>query len=355
MALQSYAGYESTGIQAPPRPLLFRLPPEGAQKLAELALRQAFIWRTLSSSFEVANDRLAVQMGGLSITNPVGLAAGYDKDCRFLSSILNLGFGYVVGGTVTETPRPGNPRPRLSRNVKNRSLINALGFPGKGMEAAVVSVKRDAGRKKPLVVSIAGLTVEEFLNCHSRLEPLADAIELNISSPNTIGIRIFQEPATFKGLIERVNDQRQKPLFVKLPPYFDEAERENVLQLVSLCLTVGVDGVTAINSKPVKDERLKVGVGGLSGHLIFGDMLRIVKDIKAEAGNRLAINACGGISSGQEAWQALKAGATTVQLLTGLIYEGPGIARYINKGLLSLLDKEGIPSLKALQAHPPSL
>ncbi|MBI4298434.1 MAG: quinone-dependent dihydroorotate dehydrogenase [Chloroflexi bacterium] len=327
------------------RPLLFRLPPERAHKLTEVLLKRAFLWRYIFSGYEIFDNRLAVEMGGLHLSNPVGLAAGYDKDCKFLPSMLHLGFGYVVGGTVTERPRPGNPKPRVLRYSDSRSLVNALGFPSMGLEEAARNLARYAIRKKPIVVSIAGLTAEEFLHCHRRLEPLADAIELNISSPNTAGVRVFQDPEPFKELIRRLNDQRHKPLFVKLPPYFDEAERERVLKLVTLCLTEGVNGVTATNSKPVQDARLKVGAGGLSGHLIFEDMLRIVSDIKAEAGKRLTINACGGISSGQDAWQALQAGATTVQLLTSLIYEGPTIARDINKGLIDFLHKENIPSL----------
>ena len=175
-----------------------------------------------------------------------------------------------------------------------------------------------------------------------------DGIELNISSPNTQGIRVFQEPALFGKLLDAVNSGREKPLFVKLPPYYDQQTKKKVLKLVGICVDHGVDGVTAINTRPTIDQGLKVGSGGLSGRLIFEDMLRNVADIRAESDNRLAINACGGIFSAEDAWKAFEAGASTIQLLTGLIYEGPWIAKSINNGLLRLLDERGLDSLQAL-------
>ncbi len=330
------------------RPLLFRLSPERIQRLVDSLLKQGLPWRILSPAFQVSDQRLRVKLAGLDLPNPVGLAAGYDKDCQFLPSILDLGFGYVVGGTVTLNPCPGNPRPRVLRRVQEESLINALGFPSRGLEYVAARLEGLASRKGPIIVSIAGLSVEDFVQCHRRLEPLVDGVELNISSPNTEGIRAFQEPALFGDLLDRVNADRRKPLLIKLPPYSDQRTKEKVLKLVGICVEQGVDGVTAINTRPTVDDALKVGSGGLSGRPIFEDMLRIVADIRAESGNRLTINACGGIFSAEDAWKAFQAGASTVQLLTGLIYEGPGIAKRINKGLLRLLDEKGLESLQAL-------
>jgi dihydroorotate dehydrogenase len=337
------------------RPLLFRLPPEAAQRAADLALRQHPVWRALAPAFRVRDARLRVDTCGLRLDNPVGLAAGYDKNCELLPSLGALGFGYLMCGTVTESPQSGNPRPRLFRLVRQRSLINAMGFPNKGLESAaghLEKARRTLGGT-PLGVSVSGTTPEQIVRCHRRLEPLADLVEINISSPNTAGLRVFHEPPALAELIGRINEARARPLVVKLPPYpstteaepSQEVARERLLALVRVCLDEGVDAVTAANSRPATDRRLSSGAGGLSGRAIYPDMLRMVVDIEGEVGDRLAINACGGIFSGEDAWKALKAGATTVQLYTGLVYCGPGVVREINRELLAIMDREGVESL----------
>lgn len=336
------------GYRVAIRPLLFRLPPEAAQRLADLALKQSYLWGALSPMLRVRDVRLEVDLCGMRLRNPVGLAAGYDKNCEFLPSMAALGFGYVTGGTVTESPRPGNPRPRVLRHVKEQSLINALGFPSRGLEFAARRLEktRDSLGAARLIVSVSGTAADEIARCHRRLEPLADAIEVNISSPNTAGLRVFQEPAALAELLGRLNDSRNKPLFIKLPPYPEEGEaRDRVMALVKVCVERGVDALTVANTRPTKDPRLAVGAGGLSGKPIFADMLRMVADVRAEAGKRLAINACGGVFSGGDAWKAFEAGATTVQLLTGLIYRGPGIVKQINEELLRIMDRQGVASL----------
>ena len=337
------------------RPLLFRLPPEAAQRVADFALKQGLVWRSLAPAFRVSDERLHVDLNGLKLRSPVGLAAGYDKSCEFLSSMAALGFGYVVGGTVTELARPGNPSPRIVRYVKEQSLVNALGFPGKGLEFAArqLAGAADSFPETPFVVSVAGVTVDEMVRCHRRLEPLVAAVEINISSPNTAGLRVFQEPAALAELVRSLNEGRSKPLFVKLPPYASDGpagseDRDRVLGLVRACMEEGVDGLTLANSRPTEDPRLAVGRGGLSGKLIFEDMLRMVADVRSEVGQRVSLNACGGIFTGEDAWRALRAGATTVQLLTGLIYRGPGIVRRMNREILEIMDREGVESLAHL-------
>ena len=337
------------------KPLLFRLPPETAQMAAELILKQAFIWRAMSPALRVRSRRLRVDLCGLKLGNPVGLAAGYDKSCEFLPSMAALGFGYVTGGTVTESPRPGNPRPRVLRYAKERSLINSLGLPGRGLDFAARRLERLQGSfgGAPAVVSVSGTTVDEVLRCHRRLEPMVSTVEINISSPNTAGLRVFQEPPALGQLLDRINDGRSKPLFVKLPPYASQNAsassvsqgRDRVLELVRVCVERGVGALTVANTRPTDDSRLAVGTGGLSGKLVYPDTLRMVAEIKAEVGDRAAINACGGIFTGEDAWEALQAGATTVQILTGLIYRGPGIVKRVNQELLTIMDREGVDSL----------
>jgi dihydroorotate dehydrogenase subfamily 2 len=330
------------------RPLLFGLPPETAQGMAHLALKQSSIWRALSPALRFRSDKLRLDLCGLGLQNPIGLAAGYDKDCELLPSLAALGFGYLTPGTVTEFARPGNARPRVLRVAGASSLINALGFPGRGLDFATRQLEKAQGSLSgtAVVVSVSGTTVDEIVRCHARLEPLADAIEVNISSPNTAGLRVFQQPAALGDLLGRIGESRKKPLFVKLPPYGPADEllsletegRDRVLGLANVCVEQGVDAVTVANTWPIRDSRLAVGEGGLSGKQIFPGMVRMVADIKSEVGNRLVINACGGIFSGEDAWQALRAGATTVQLLTGMIYSGPGIVKRINRELLKLME-----------------
>ena len=334
------------------KPLLFRLPPETAQSVARLALKQRQIWSAASSFLQVDNARLEVDLAGIRLANPVGLAAGYDKDCEALPSLASIGFGYLTCGTVTEMPRAGNPAPRVIRYESDEALINSLGFPNKGVEYTALQLQQAAPllNGTPVVASVSGVAIDEILRCHQRLEPLAAAIEINISSPNTLELRIFQQADTLRQLLAQINEQRHKPLFVKLPPYIETpsigSEQKNmVLSLVDVCIEQGVEAVTVSNTWPARDSRLAVGTGGLSGKPVFADMLQMVADIRAEAGSRLAINACGGIFSGEDALAAIQAGATTVQILTSLIYRGPGIVRRINEQMLSLMDRERMPAL----------
>ena len=293
------------------------------------------------------NSRLEVDLAGIRLSNPVGLAAGYDKDCESLIALASVGFGYLTCGTVTEIPRAGNPPPRVIRYESDEALVNSLGFPNKGVEHTAHRLEQAQSvlYGTPVVASVSGDSLDEIRRCHKRLEPLSSAIEVNISSPNTLGLRIFQQADTLRQLLDRLNDQRSKPLFIKLPPYLEtptigSEQKDMVLSLVAVCAEQGVEAVTVSNSWPVRDSRLAVGTGGLSGRPVFADMLQMVTDIRTEIGSRMAINACGGIFSGEDALAAIQAGATTVQILTSLVYRGPGIARRINEQMLSQMDQE---------------
>ena len=330
------------------RPLLFRLPPERAQRLAETFLGATPLWRALAS---LDDARLHTDVAGIRLPNPIGLAAGYDKDCLILGRLAGLGFGYMVGGTVTAQPRPGNPRPRIVRNPHEGALVNSLGFPSRGLEEAVCRLER-GGVGVPVLVSISGLTVDEFIACHRKLSPLSAGIELNISSPNTQGIRVFQEPDRLRELLSGLRPLKERPLFLKLPPYFDDDQRDGVMKLVDVCLDHGVEGVTVSNTHPVDDDRLAVGRGGLSGRPLLPHTLRMVDEIRRHAGEGLIINGCGGISSGEDALSALQAGADTLQLFTGFVYEGPRLVKRIKRYLLQHMEREGITTLSELTGRP---
>ena len=308
--------------------------------MAELALAVRPFWRIFGAPMSTDAPELACSVAGIDLRNPIGLAAGFDKQCRYINSLADLGFGYIVAGTVTREPRYGNPRPRLLRKVSAESLVNSLGFPSHGLQVIAARLRRLRVHPVPVVISIAGLDVEDFLVCHKLLEPLVEAVEVNISSPNTQGLRRFQEPDRLRELLEEINVQRQKPLFVKLPPYTSDRGREQVMGLLAQCLATGVSGVTAINSIPIAEPRLASGQGGLTGRAILPDMLRIVRELRQEAGRRLVLNACGGVATGEDVWKALEAGADTVQLYTAMVYRGPGVVRTITHDLARRLRNE---------------
>ena len=328
------------------RPAMFCAPPETAHELAKWFFKRRFLWELVSWRMCVQNPRLRVKLGNFGLSNPVGLAAGFDKNCEMIESLFRMGFGYVTLGTVTLNPREGNPKPRIWRYSPN-ALVNSMGLPNKGARSTVTSLAPHPSANGPTVVSISGLSVDEFVECFRLVEPLADGTELNISTPNTAGVRIFQTPETLSRLLRAIDESKtsDKPTWVKLPPHFDEEGRENVHHLIDVCAESKVEGLTCVNTKPVNEPRAGIGTGGLSGPPIFQDMVRIVADTYHYTNGRIPINACGGISSGLDAWQAFRAGASSVQIYTALVYHGPGIVARINRELLRFLTEEKIESI----------
>jgi dihydroorotate dehydrogenase len=327
--------------------VIFLAEPETAHGIAKWFFKREWLWRFFNSHVSAADERLCVRLGSLTLPNPIGLAAGFDKNCEMSRTLFRLGFGYLTLGTVTLNPREGNARPRIWRRSGD-SLINSMGLPNIGTQRIVANLSGEKGRHAaPLIVSISGLGVEEFVECYRKIEPFADGIELNISSPNTAGVRIFQEPPTLSKLLDEIRRVRtsKTPIWVKIPPYFDERERENVLDLVEVCVNKFVDGITAINTKLVKEERASIGTGGLSGPPIFEDMIRIVREIYTQTGGRIPINACGGISTGSDAWRALESGASSIQLYTAFVYQGPTVASRLNRELLGILKASKLNAL----------
>ena len=332
------------------RPLFFRVPAEPAHKIAESILKRKIIWKILSRYFKVDDSILNTSLSEIPLSNPIGLAAGFDKNCQYLPSMMHLGFGYLVGGTVTLDPRDGNPKPRLLRDPKNNSIINSLGFPGQGIQKVISNLAKE--RVSPLILSASGFTVDDLVSCALKLEPWSDGIEINISSPNSKGLKIFHDPKIYGEMLGRINSSRKKPLFVKLPPYNNNKGQDEILQLVNIGASSGIQGFTIANTKPITDSRLKMGNGGLSGKLIFNDMLQIIKDVRKEVRADIAINACGGISTAEDAILALKQGANTIQIYSALIYEGPGVVKSIKLGLKNYLDKNNLDSITKLSSTP---
>lgn len=310
-------------------------------------MQPIFRWRSQRLNIHLRNQQGS---HALAFPNPVGLAAGWDKNCRAVGALRNLGFGYIVGGTVTPNPRRGNPRPRVVRDRPNDAVINSLSFPNEGIvriaQRLIQIRRRDNSADAPLLVSISADDIEGFVSCLLSLQPLVDGIEVNISSPNTDGLRVFHDPKKFGKLLAELKSHRSKPLFVKLPRYKTQKEKDNVLHLARLCGQYGLTGLTVSNSRPVQDSRLAVGNGGLSGRPLLNDTLRAVREIRKEVGEDLIINASGGIFTGRDALDALEAGADTVQVMTALWYEGPAVSREINRWLDDYLLRNGVPSIQ---------
>ncbi len=336
------------------RPLLFTLPPEKAQKLADRALKLWPLWKVATRVNGFVSPSIETDVAGIALDNPVGLAAGYDKNCEAIPALSSLGFGYVTCGTVTLEPRPGNQGTRLLRDTSRRALINSLGFPGLGLEAAVKNLRKGKRQNEsaPVVVSVSGTEIGDIVTCHRTMEPFADAIEINISSPNTANLRVFHDPSVLGKLLDALNESRARPLFVKMPPFpprENDPERHDLtLSLMDVCVSRRVDALTIANTQPVQDGRLGVGSGGLSGRPIFGHTLRMVKETRERVGDSTRVNACGGIFTAWDTWQALMAGADTVQLLTGMVYRGPGVARDISAGLAGMVESQGLSSIRSV-------
>ena len=312
------------------RPLLSSLPPEAAHRLAQFILSLPLPWERIGGTPK--DPALRTSLAGIELSNPVGLAAGFDKSCRHLDALGHLGFGYVIGGTITRDPRSGNAKPRIARYPGRASMTNAMGLPNPGAEAAARTLSRSP-RSGPRLVSIADQGPDEVIATHALLEPHVDGVELNVSCPNVSWGRDRDNEAHLTLLMQELGARRTRPMFVKLPPFRSDVEREAVLALARIAQDGGADGLTCSNTRPVSDRRLSVGAGGLSGRELFPDTVRIVGDVRTATAGALPINACGGVFSAADALACLDAGATTVQVYTGLIEGGPRVVGEIVRGL----------------------
>jgi dihydroorotate dehydrogenase len=327
------------------RPLFFALPPEGAHRLANQLLGLPLPWTRLGAP--AADPLLWTTLAGIRLENPVGLAAGFDKTCARLGALGRLGFGYVTGGTITRAPRTGNPKPRIVRYRHRASMVNAMGLPNPGAEVAARTLAR-VPRTAPRVVSIADEAVPDVVSAHALLEPHVDAIELNASCPNVSWGRDRDNEAHLTAILRELGARRSRPLFVKLPPFRTEVERDVVLALARLAIEGGADALTCSNTRPVADSHLATGHGGLSGRAMFADTVRAVADVHRAVAGAVPISACGGVFTAEDALACLEAGATTVQVYTGLVFLGPRIVGDLTRGIAAArgpnADLEGSPS-----------
>jgi dihydroorotate dehydrogenase len=311
----------------------------------------------------VDDPALATRVWGIDFPNPVGLAAGFDKAGTLFNPLAALGFGFVEIGTVTAEAQPGNPRPRLFRLPADGALLNRMGFNNPGAEA--VAAHLAATRAEPVLginigkskVAPLERATEDYLRSVDLLAPFARYLVVNVSSPNTPGLRALQDAAPLRELVGavvgRVREARGAagacPVLVKLAPDLSD---EQVEQAVEIALERGAAGIVATNTTVSRaglrtaPERVEgLGLGGISGAPLRARALEVVSRIHARTGGAVPIVGVGGISSASEAWERIRAGASLVQIYTAFIYEGPGLVRRINRGLLDLMRRDGFRSV----------
>jgi dihydroorotate dehydrogenase len=333
--------------------LLRLLPPETAHRAALTALRHGLV----PAGRPPSDPALRVRLWGLELASPLGLAAGFDKDAEAIDPLLRLGFGFVEVGSVTPLPQPGNQRPRLFRLPRDRAVINRMGFNSRGHDFARRGLA--ARRLGPVGVNLgknreSADAAADYAAGIAALGPLADYLVVNISSPNTPGLRALQQAAALRPLIDRLQAARDRlaprrpPLLLKLAPDLDAAEREAIAETV---LAGGVDGLILGNTTTARPPGL-VGAaaseaGGLSGRPLLAPSTAVLADFYRLTRGRLPLIGVGGIASAADAYAKLRAGATLLQLYTALIYQGPGLVGRINRELAALLRRDGLADIAA--------
>lgn len=335
------------------KPLFFLFPPERAHHLTlfllKLVLAVPGIGYFFRRYYEVRDARLRKEIFGLTFPNPVGLAAGFDKDGRHCHAMSSLGFGFIEVGTVTPRPQGGNPKPRLFRLPEDEALINRMGFNNEGVEALVERLKQG----KPEGVVIGGNigknkstpndeAVSDYAYCFEALFPYVDYFVVNVSSPNTPNLRALQDKAPLTRLLSHLQDLNHRkpaprPLLLKIAPDLNEAQLDDILDIVR---STGIDGIIATNTTISREglatgaQRVEaIGAGGLSGQPVKERATEVIRYLYEKSGKTLTIIGVGGIAGPEDAREKIKAGAALVQVYTGLVYEGPGLIRRINRAL----------------------
>ncbi len=325
------------------RPLLFRIDPERAHSLTISLLAHLPV-----PAAPAADPLLQTRIAGLSFPSPIGLAAGFDKDARVWRQMLGLGFGFVEVGTLTPRPQAGNPRPRIFRLMEDNSVINRLGFNGGGLDAALLRLPAD-GCHPQLGVNVGANRnsvdrIVDYADCIRRVRDRAAWITINISSPNTPGLRGLQD-AALPELLHAASEARGPggpPLFLKLAPDLDEA------QIDSICASVLASDIAALIianttiSRPATLRSSHAGQsGGLSGAALKPLATATLRAFSQRLGARLPLIGAGGIGSGADAYARIRAGASAVQLYTAMVYQGPMLAARIARELAKLLRRDG--------------
>lgn len=335
-------------------PLLTKLEPERSHELALTLLRLGVPAAGLIQGlFATSDPRLRVHAFGLEFANPIGLAAGFDKNGVAAPAIAALGFGHVEVGTVTPRPQPGKPKPRLFRLKEDAALINRLGFPSLGANRVARHLESLVARHFVLGANVGpnadSVGVEDFVTAAGALVGYVDYLTVNVSSPNTAGLRGMQHTEVLAQLLAAVMPAAPIPVLVKIAPDLSDAELVDVLDVV---VAHGVSGIVATNTTVERPDSLRGlaanEAGGLSGLPLRDRSNDVVRIIYRHTSGSLPIVAAGGVATWRDALDKIEAGATLVQLYTGFVYEGPTVARRINRGLLRFMAEHAIPASGSL-------
>jgi dihydroorotate dehydrogenase (fumarate)/dihydroorotate dehydrogenase len=329
------------------RPALFSFDAELAHRLARPVLRSRTAGRLLGRG-GFCDPRLEVAIGEFRLPGPIGLAPGFDKYGELTRGTSRLGFDYLVPGTIMAEPASDPPGRKLVRLVDEQALVNCQGLPSKGLEHSARELER-GGSAVPLVISIGALDVEGFLRCHGRLEPLAAAIELNVQCHNEEP-GAFEDPAAVEELVSAIVARKRKPLFFRINAYRSQQEREKRMDLAARTYALGVDGFSAVGTSIIReDARLVAGRGVLTGAPLRELTLQAIRDLWEVTGGRGVIRARGGISTGEDVFAAIAAGAATVEVFTSFVYQGWSVASRLKRELLAAMERESVPSVASLR------
>jgi len=338
------------------RPLLFSLPAEFAHGLGMRALQMLGASTPLARRLREKNrplrPALAMRLFGVDFPNPLGVAAGLDKNAVAVPGLSALGFGFVEVGTLTPKPQSGNPRPRLFRLPAHEALINRMGFNNHGAEYAAKTLAKLKCRPAPIGINLGKNkwtpleeAAEDYALAAQTLAPFADYLAVNLSSPNTPGLRSLQSPKTLEALLLRLKKlDCQKPLLVKLAPDLHEDELREIGEVALSC---AVEGIIATNTTLQRNisHTLASQAGGLSGKPLRALSTHCIRHMYAATQGRIPIVGAGGIFSAEDAYEKIKAGASLVQLYSGFIYGGPGTACRILDGLEACLQRDKLKHL----------
>jgi dihydroorotate dehydrogenase len=315
--------------------VLFRLSPDRSHALAQAALRWSAPWRLLGRLGGLAVDApaLKTRFAGVALPNPVGLAAGFDKDGELIEALSYLGFGFVTVGSVMPEPRHGNPFPRLVRYPQTQSLADAMGLPSKGRDYTVGHLRRFKRRPVPVFANVGGFTAADIAANFMALEPYVDGVEISLMCPNLPLGEHFDEVKLLREVLARL-EGRKKPAIVRVPNATTQDE-ERLAELIERCVEGGVAGIKVGGGRPVQEPRLGAGQGTLHGRVIFAAALANVALAARLARGRLDIKGNGGVFTAEDVRAMLRAGACCVDLYSAFIYQGWNVAARINRALAS--------------------
>jgi dihydroorotate dehydrogenase len=329
------------------RPLLFQLDAERAHGLAVAMLRLR------APRPPRPHPALASRVAGIDFPNPLGLAAGFDKSAQVPDAILGLGFGFAEVGSITPRPQGGNPRPRLFRLEQDRAVINRMGFNNEGAEAAQARLKARGGRPGVVGVNIGANKdtadkAADYAAMARIMSPYATYLAVNVSSPNTPGLRALQDAGALAALLDTVIEARGTdgpPIFLKVAPDLETADIDAIARIaIDKRLGALIVANTTISRPPLRSAHAGES-GGLSGAPLRDLALQRLRDFRKATGSTVPLIGVGGIASAGDAWAHIRAGASLVQLYSAMVYEGPGIARKLVSGLDELIRREGYSSI----------